>query len=358
MKIVVDISHPAHVHYFKHFIWGMRGRGHDVLITASEKEIAYQLLDLYGFQYVKIGDYGHSVIQKLINVPILDLKMYSAVKPFDPDIIIGFGSIRAAHVAALLRKPYIALDDTEQAHLGQLLYVPFADAILTPTSFKKDFGKNHSTYEGYIELAYLHPRYFSPDPTVLNEIGEEEGSPFVLLRFVAWEAVHDVSKSGFSLDDKIRLVRELERYAHVYISSEGPLPPELESYRITVSPEKIHHVLYYASLFIGDSGTMSTEAALLGTPAIRCSSFVGQDDLGNFIELEEEYGLLKNFTSGDLALQSAVETLENPTIRTALQHNRERVLKEKIDVTGYLLWFVENYPRSRHEVSEPQDFHH
>lgn len=358
MKVVVDINHPAHVHYFKHFIWEMKRRGHDILITASEKEMAYQLLDLYGLPYVKIGTYGRSILQKLVNVPILDVKMYLAVKKFQPDIFLGFGSIRAAHVAALLRKPYIALDDTEQAHFGQFLYVPFADAILTPTCFKKDFGKKHKKYEGYIELAYLHPRYFSPDLTVLKEIGEQENSPFVLLRFVAWEAVHDVTTSGFSLNEKMRLVRELEKYAHVYISSESPLPHELESYRLTVSPEKIHHILYYASLFVGDSGTMSTEAALLGTPAIRFSSFVGQNDLGNFLELEENYGLLKNFTSGDIALRTALELLENPSSRAAWQINRERILNEKIDVTGYLLWFVENYPRSLLELVEPQKFWH
>ena len=173
-----------------------------LLITASEKEMAYHLLDLYGFPYVKIGNYGHSILRKLVNVPVLDLKMLRAVRAFRPDIFLGFGSIRAAHVAALLRKPYIALDDSEQAHLGQMLYVPFADAILTPKSFRKDLGKNHRRYDGYIELAYLHPRYFAPDPSVLKELGEEDGSPFVLLRFVAWQAVHDLAKSGFSEDDK------------------------------------------------------------------------------------------------------------------------------------------------------------
>ena len=92
-------------------------------------------------------------------------------------------------------------------------------------------------------LAYLHPRYFKPDPSCLNIIGEDENSKFVLLRFVAWEAVHDVTKTGFSLEDKIRLVKALEKYAHVFITSETPLPPELASYQIKISPEKIHHIL-------------------------------------------------------------------------------------------------------------------
>ena len=147
-------------------------------------------------------------------------------------------------------------------------------------------------------------------------------------------------------------MRELQRYGHVYVSSEGPLPPELEPYRVTVSPERIHDLIYYARLFVGDSGTMATEAALLGTPAIRCSSFVGQDDLGNFIELEKDYGLLKNYASSDAVMRTAVEILEDPSSRSVSRLNRDRVLSEKIDVTGYLLWFVENYPRSRDAAPE------
>jgi predicted glycosyltransferase len=42
---------------------------------------------------------------------------------------------------------------------------------------------------------------------------------------------------------------------------------------------------------------MTTEAAVLGTPAIRCNSFVGKRDMGNFIELEKKYGLIFNFDS-------------------------------------------------------------
>jgi len=94
MKIVVDINHPAHVHFFKNFIWEMERKGHEILITAREKEVTYRLLDNYGFDYIKMGSYRRSLIEKLINVPIMDLKMYKAVKGFKPDIFVGLGSFR------------------------------------------------------------------------------------------------------------------------------------------------------------------------------------------------------------------------------------------------------------------------
>ena len=160
MKIVIDINHPAHVHYFKNFIWEMQKKGHEILITAGEKDISYRLLDLYGFEYIKIGNYGKSIFRKMINIPILDVKMFQAVRKFKPDIFLGFGSIRAGHVAKLLRKPYIALDDSEPSPFEHLLYVPFADAILTPTSFRKDFGKKHKKYKGYIETGIFTSQLF------------------------------------------------------------------------------------------------------------------------------------------------------------------------------------------------------
>ena len=102
MKIVVDINHPAHVHVFKNFIWEMEKRGHEILITATEKDVASKLLNNYGFDYINLGSYGNSSIKKLLNIPSMDLKMYRVVKNFKPDCIVGLASICASHVSKML----------------------------------------------------------------------------------------------------------------------------------------------------------------------------------------------------------------------------------------------------------------
>ena len=162
MRIVVDINHPGQVHYFKNFIRDVRAHGHEVLVTASEKEITFRLLRDYGLDFVPLGSYGNTLAKKALNIPRLDLKMYAAVRKFRPDVFLGFGSIKNAHVSRLMRKPAIAFDDTEPSPVEHMLYVPFTDAILTPSCFRKDFGRKHIRYDGYIELAYLHPDYFRP----------------------------------------------------------------------------------------------------------------------------------------------------------------------------------------------------
>ena len=97
---------------------------------------------------------------------------------------------------------------------------------------------------------------------------------------------------------------------------------------------------------------MTTEAAVLGTPAVRSNSFVGKNDMGNFIELEKNYNLIFNCASEETALNAAVHILNMPDAKGKWAKKREKLLKDKIDVTAFMVWFVENYPRSFTEMKE------
>ncbi|MBP2133109.1 putative glycosyltransferase [Methanomicrobium sp. W14] len=351
MRIVVDINHPAHVHYFKNFIWEMEKRGHDILVTASEKEISYQLLNIFGIDYISLGSYGSSLSKKLLSIPILDLRMYRAVKRFKPNLFIGFGSIRAAHVSKILGVPSIALDDTEHAKWEHRLYVPFTDVILTPTSFGKDFGGKQIYYNGYTELAYLHPNYFTPKPVVLTELGLTEDDLFIIVRFVSWQASHDVGQHG--IRDKVGLVKELKNYGRVLITSEGTLPEELMKYQIQVSPEKLHDLLYYATLYVGEGGTTATEAATLGTHAIHISTTAKY--CGIFYDLNK-YGLLWTSESDEETIQKAIKLLQDLNLKSKGQCKRSCLINDKIDVTAFMVWFIENCPRSVQIMKTNPDF--
>jgi predicted glycosyltransferase len=351
MKIVVDIGHPAHVHLFKNFVWEMQKRGHELLITTSKKDVSIQLLDAYGFDYIHLGSYGFSIAKKIINIPIMDLRMYRAVKDFKPDIFVGMAAVRTAHVSKLTGKTSITFQDTEPGiYHAKILCNLFTDAILTPSCFKKELGTKQIRYNGYHELAYLHPNYFKPNPAVLDELGLSRDDTFIILRFVAWRSPLEVGKR--STINKIALVRELEKYGRVFITSEGELENDLEKYKIKVPPEKLHDLLYYAKMLIGESQTMTTEAGVLGTPAVRCNSWVGENDMSNFIELEQKYALIFNFNDLNKALEKAVELIQNPNLKEEWRNKREVLLKDKIDVTPFMVWFIENYPDSFKEMKE------
>jgi predicted glycosyltransferase len=238
-------------------------------------------------------------------------------------------------------------DDTEHAKIEHALLDPFASTICTPACYRVDLGKKQIRYNGNHALAYLHPHHFTPNPDVLTELGLTPGDPYTIVRFVSWDASHDVGQHG--IVDKTGLVKALEPYGRILITSEGPLPQELEQYRIQVSPEKMHDLLYFALLYIGEGATMASEAAVLGTHAIYVSTL----RLGYIDEEEEKYGLVSTFSDPEViqssVLDTAVQLLRDPNVRARGKQSREKLLKEKIDVTAFMTWFIENYPDSVHQ---------
>jgi len=344
MKIIVDIGHPAHVHFYKNFIRRMEERGHELVVTARDKDVALPLLKAFDIEYEVVGKIGKGKFDLAREWVERDRKVYSIAKRFHPSILTGVHNPCAAHIARLTKAKSIIFTDTEHAKMANLVTFPFADVICTPSCFKKDLGKKQVRYNGYHELAYLHPNYFNPDPSVLDELGLKKDDKFVIVRFVAWQASHDIGHYGFNIEAKRKLIKELEKYAPVFITSESPLPEEFKKYGITIPPERIHDLLYYATMYIGEGATMATEAAILGTPSIYVSSF--WDSMGNFNELEEQYGLIYNFKESAPAIQKVIELLQQQDLKQEWAKKRERLLKDKIDVTQFMVEFIENYPGS------------
>lgn len=342
MKILIDIGHPAHVHFFKNTIWNLEKHGHDVMITAREKDVTIDLLRAYNISHkvltkMKIGKIG--LMKEWLT---RDYKLFNIAKEFKPDILTGILNPCVAHVSRLLGKKAVIFNDTEHATFAEAITYPFVDAICTPSCFKKDVGKKQIRYNGYHELSYLHPNHFIPNPDVLDEIGLGKNDVFVILRFVTWGASHDVGQYG--IYNRIDFVKQLNRYGRVFISSEGHIDRELEKYKINISPEKMHDLLYYASLYVGEGATMATESAILGTPSIYISSLAGT--MGNLDELEKRYGLLFNYNHPFDAMGKAVELIQRPELKREWKNKKEVLLKDKIDVTKFMTWFIENYPES------------
>lgn len=341
MKILIDIGHPAHVHFFKNFIWRMREKGHEFVLSAVNKDIALTLLNRYDFPYINLGGYGRSLIGKIVKIPLLDYKLYQAVRALRPDLCMGLASFRAAHVAAVLGTRCVLFDDTEKGRAEVALYRPFTDYVCTPSCYKGDLGPKQIRYPGYHELAYLHPIRFTPDPTILRKMGLTETEPFVIIRFVGWQAVHDIGHTGLSFQTKKQAVEAFSQHAKVFITSESPLPPALEPYRITIPPEEIHHALTYATLLYGESATMASECAILGTPAI----YLDNDGRGYTDEQEQVYGSVFNFTESpedqQRSIEKGIEILATPDVKRVWAEKRERLLGDKIDVTAWIMDFVE-----------------
>jgi len=353
MKVLVFVNHPAQVHLFKNIVWKLQEHGHTVEIALREKDVALYLLEKYGFKYTSVGKYHPTMIGKGYELITTDYKSYKLARKFRPDILVDVG-IYGAHTSKFIRKPSIMfIDDDRGGEIVEFLAIPFSDVVLTLASVRTNFakfGKKEIRVNSFKELAYLHPNWFKPDKTVLSEAGISENKEHALLRFVSWTSYHDFRKIGLDIESKRRIIGILEDHGVVpYISSEIPLPEEFEKYRLPVPPEKLHGLLYYAKLLIGDSQTMTTEAACLGVPAIKCNDYVADDD-SNFIELEKEYGAIFRFTNPDEALSKLNQLLDMPNLREQWMDKRRKILSDKIDLTSFMVWFIENYPESVREM--------
>ena len=303
--------------------------------------MTFDLLRRFGIPYTSRGKGGRGIIRKLLYIIQADLILIRVGMRFKPDIFLSFASTYAAHASFILRRPHIAFDDTEHSKYEIFLYRPFTTVILNPQYFKKNFGKKQIRFRGFMELCYLHPNYYTPDSNVLSELGIKETEPFILLRFVSWTASHDLGEKGFSLETKIYLVKALSEYVKVFISSENELPVGLVEYKLPVSPEKLHDVLFYATLYLGEGATTASECAMLGTPAI----YVNPLSTGT-LEEQERMGLIHSFRNPNGVVEKALELLTIPNIKTKYRHRRDTLLGGTIDVTAFMVWFVENFPSS------------
>jgi len=351
MNILVDIAHPAHVHFFRNFMRAMEERGHRVLVSARDKEVTLALLRTYGFPYHLRGEVRKGIARKALDLFSIDYRLLALARKFRPDILIGIHNPYIAHVAKLLGKPSVIFTDTENVGVASLLTYPFATAICTPSCFRESIDpRKHVRYNGFKELAYLHPRYFTPDPAVLGQMGFARDEPFIVARFISWSASHDLRLRGIAPGTEEGFLQALEGEGRVVLTSERPLPPGLEKYRLRVPPEMMHTLLAFARLYIGEGGTMATEAAVLGTPAIHIEAtregHASGEESGNFLELRDRYGLVNFYPDQESALAKALEILGDNTSRETFRARRDRLLVDKTDVTVWMTDFIEGFPES------------
>ena len=356
MNILIDIAHPAHVHLTKYTYFDLKKKGHKVYVTVKEIPSAIALLEKYNIPYIHLGGKKDSLLGKALLQVLYNMKIWWLV--VKKKIHVGFGtSITLPHISKISGLHSIVIDDDDDE--VEPLFVkyghPFADVVLSPACAIRA-TKKMLPYAGYHELAYLHPNRFTPDPRVLEEIGLIKGETYFVLRFNAFKAHHDVGVKGLSIEHKRKLIALLETKGKVFITTERNIDDEFRKYQLLLSPEKVHSLIYYATMLIGDSQTMTSEAAVLGTPAIRCNTFVGR--ISYLEEEEHQYNLTYGFlpTNTDAMFKKIEELLAIPNLKAVWQERRQDMLKDKIDVTAFYVWFIENYPESVRIMRENPEY--
>lgn len=82
--------------------------------------------------------------------------------------------------------------------------------------------------------------------------------------------------------------------------------------------------------------------------------------MSNFIEPGEKYGLIFNYSRSDESVVKAKSPIGREEIKQERQKKRMNLTKDKIDVTSFFTWLIENYPSSfdimREEPNFPERF--
>ena len=355
MNVLIQLSHPAHFHLYKNVAKNLIADGHQVLFVIKSKDILETLLQNAGLPYVNINQHAHrgSKLGILWDMLVREFRIVRLCRKHKIDLLTG-STPDVAHVSWLLRKYSVNTGEDDAAVVPAFgkIAAPFIQCLVTPTTCNNGKSEPRSSkYPGYHELAYLHPNHFKADEKVVAGYGIDVDKPYILIRFAQLTAHHDVGIHGINTQIAERMIEMLKPHGRIYITSERPLEPQFEQYRIRINPLDMHHVMAFASLYIGDSQTMAAEAGVLGVPFVRFNDFVGR--IGYLRELEDTYHLgfgIKASAPGSVdQLCKRVEELVEMKAdeRKALfQERRMKMLSEKIDCAKFLTWFMEEYPGS------------
>ena len=341
MTVLVYLGHPAHFHLFKETVKNLQAKQVKTVLVIKSKDVLEKLLIDSKLPYINISE-GNTKGNAYKNFFTRLYKLAGIIRSHKPDLLMGSAAELALLGKVFHTPSYIFFeDDFEAVKKFAKIAGPFATKLVCPnccSAWKWDYKK--VGYNSYHELAYLHPNHFTPDAEKVRSIFNLREKNFIL-RFAQLTAYHDVGKSGITTHIAQQLIDRLSGHGNVFITSERALEPQFEKYRIQISPLDIHHALYFADMYIGDSQTMTAEAAVLGTPAIRFNDFVGE--LSYLEELEHTFDLTLGIKTNDpeKLIESVQRLLDTPDLKQNWQIKRNRMLETCIDMSQFMTSLVE-----------------
>lgn len=353
-RIDFFLGHPAHFHLFKNTVEDLKDKGYHVRYLIKRKDVLESLVISSGIEYKIVRQKERKTTSKIglaLSLLAMDWNVTKCLIKNKTDLLVG---TYTPLISRWTGAPTIVCNEDDAAvvpNFANLSY-PFASDILVPTTCS--CGKwDHKAIKirTYQELAYLHPDNFTPNREIAEKYVSTD-SPFFIIRFAKLSAHHDSGIKGIDSALAEKIIKLMEPHGRVYITSERPLEPQFEPYRIHIDPIDMHHVMAFCSLYVGDSQTMAAEAGVLGVPFIRFNDFVGR--IGYLKELEEVYQLGYGFKTDekDKLLLSLQDLLSMENRSSVFQSRRQKMLADKIDYRRFLTGFISGYPESKSEMKE------
>ena len=268
MKVLIDICHPAHVHFFKYIIKDLKDNHHQVIVTSRKKKIAEKLLEEENIPFISLGDYKSNIDKILKSIPIV-IKLIRILNHFKfgkNDYVMGISPVHASIASKFVKSRCLGFTDTDFAPEQFYIYSLLSNIIFTPKWFpSKVYGAKHIRYEGCHEYNYLNDKYFKPDAEIVKKYGLSLFK-YVVIRLIDWDATHDIGKRGIT--DIDLFLNKLSKKYEIVLTSEYPINNKWKKKIFNGNLRDFHQLLYFSLGYIGEAFTTAQEALVLGKPSI------------------------------------------------------------------------------------------
>jgi uncharacterized protein len=316
----------------------------NVLWYLRDKDRSGEIATALGIEFKILSTARKGLVGNAIEMLVDTFRAIRETRQQDIDLwVTKFG---AGNIAAmLLGRKSLSFndDDVDLVPMIAATSYRFAEKVLvTDVTRMGKYENKASRYSSFHELFYLHPARFTPDAGIRQELGLSGMERYGIVRLSALTAHHDVGIRGIAKEFLLGTIDRYKREMRVFVSAEKELDFELKRFQLEIKPERMHHALAYADFFLGDSQTMTAEAAVLGTPALRLNDFVGR--ISYLAELER-YGLAYGFRPGEEpALLDRLDTIiRDPNSKQQFAMKRQKMLDDKIEPAP---WFAQQILRA------------
>lgn len=290
IKHWVDIFNGPHVHFFQNCDLFFN---HSLFTARNYKPIP-ELIDLYKIDAKIIGAHGGKENIKKLNASskrIIELADY--IKDKNVDIAVHKHSVEAARVAWGLGIKSISFIDNELMVPQNMLVCPLSNVLIAPICISqyvlRNFTPSHVSilqFDGVCEVANVYK--YKPSESILKKLNLNTSLPIIVLRSEPILASYN-KKVGIAKEIINKIKSDVPEAQIIHITRDG----EYKENEMEIFDARA--LSYYADIVISGGGTMTREAALLGTRAM--TYFYNPLAVDKYLM---KYGLLESYTENEI----------------------------------------------------------
>ncbi|MAJ43844.1 MAG: hypothetical protein CMF96_03740 [Candidatus Marinimicrobia bacterium] len=271
MRILFDISHPAHINFFKFAIEKLNSEDdHHIFVTCLRRGNLPSIVkrELKSIDVTYISRHRGSVISIIFEANILKFfKLLFFVFSNKIDFGVSVGSFILGATLKLRNKPNIQFDDDPESSQNLFFEKITADEIHIPPIL--DETKQFIIFNALKEWAYLSPKYFKPNIKIPASYGLVPYE-YLFIREVSSGSLNYMDQGSYTIAS---FSEKLNKDLTVILSLEDKSKRHLYPTEWIILEEPvndIHSLMYYSKILISSGDSMAREGSMLGCPSIYC----------------------------------------------------------------------------------------